>query len=107
MKREQKRTFFDVIEKKIDPEQPRAKELRILAFGQAQNYVENLIDSNIDDCSVDEALDEMIRRTNEESGKFAENFMGDVERIVELGIKALKAELEKKIGAFETKKEDE
>jgi hypothetical protein len=115
MKRKQRQTFYDVIEKNIDPDQPRARELRIQAFGQAQNYLEDLIDSahSPDEVySMKEHLDELINETNGESGAFVENFSNDVDRIIELGIKALKAELEKEIGAFEfeqreTKKEDE
>lgn len=108
MKRKERNTFYDVIEKNIDPDQPRARELRIQAFGQAQTFLEDLIDSE----SKGEHLDDLIYETNIESGAFAENFTRDLDRIVELGIKALKWELEKEIGAFEfeqreNKKDDE
>lgn len=103
MKRKERQTFYDVIEKCIDPAKPRERELRIQAFGKASDYVLDLIDSAHapgEDWSMKEHLDELICEINGESGAFVANFTDDVDRIVELGVKARKAELEKEFGTF-------
>lgn len=100
------KTFEDRIEQSINPTIDRAPQVRKLCFVEASCYLTWWLIGKTD-LSPSEVPAEIVKTMNPEGIQFQQDFIEDVEKIIELGIAARRRQLHKQLGLFKYLHENE